>query len=102
MMDDTKEIVLFLFQQIRNLKVRQRRSILYREMKMVVAFENLLKKGEKLGEFEVRDARIVANNIMVLGQMWVFRSWALRHNISIQDYIEQQTTLILKSISPQR
>jgi hypothetical protein len=41
----------------------------------------------------------MAHNIMVLGEMWVFRRWTLKRDYSLEEYTEKQTALLLREIS---
>lgn len=40
----------------------------------------------------------MAHNIMVLGEMWVFRRWALAKEFTLDEFIQKQTSLILNQI----
>ncbi len=44
-----------------------------------------------------KEQDLLAHNILVLGQMWTFRRWAVQKNQDIDEYIEQQTKQLLAS-----
>lgn len=69
-------------------------------MKLTKIFENILAEGikEKTFKIDKRVAKIVANNIMVQGQMWSFRRWIVQKNYSLENYIKIQTDLIINAI----
>ncbi|MGI9554080.1 MAG: TetR/AcrR family transcriptional regulator, partial [Thermodesulfobacteriota bacterium] len=69
---------------------------------MTQIFEEILLKGSKDGEFAIdkKDIRLIAHNIMVLGQMWAFRRWVIQKNYTLERYTEIQTSSILSRINP--
>ncbi|NIP39634.1 MAG: TetR/AcrR family transcriptional regulator, partial [Candidatus Dadabacteria bacterium] len=70
------------------------------EKELTSIFEDILKQCIKEGSVAItgKKAKLVAHNIMVTGQMWAFRRWALSENYSINTYIKSQTELILNGI----
>lgn len=40
----------------------------------------------------------MAHNIIVLGQMWAFRRWALQRHYTLEEYIRVQTSLLLNEL----
>jgi len=62
----------------------------------VAACERLLKWGVEEGEFKVDNPTLVAHSIIVLGHMWVIRRWFLREHCTLEEYIREQTELILE------
>ena len=41
---------------------------------------------------------LAANQLVVQGQSWAFRKWALQKHYTIEQYIELQTTMFLQGI----
>lgn len=99
--DSIQDYTLLLYQETKSLNRKDRNYVLSKEMELTKIFENIIVEGIKDKTFKIdrRTAKIVANNIMVEGQMWSFRRWVAQKNYSLNSYIKIQTNLILNSIS---
>ena len=99
--DSIQDYTLLLYQETKSLNRKDRNYVLSKEMELTKLFEKILAQGIKEKTFNIdrRTAKIVANNIMVQGQMWSFRRWAMQRNYSLKSYTKIQTELIINSIS---
>jgi len=99
--DGIQDYTLLLYQETKSLNKKDRNYVLSKELELTKIFENILAQGIKEKTFKIdrRTAKIVANNIMVQGQMWSFRRWVAQKNFSLKNYIKIQTDLVLNSIS---
>jgi len=99
--DGIQDYTLLLYQETKSLNKKDRHYVLSKELELTKIFENILAQGIKEKTFKIdrRTAKIVANNIMVQGQMWSFRRWVAQKNFSLKNYIKIQTDLVLNSIS---
>lgn len=99
--DSIQDYTLLLYQETKSLNRKDRNYVLSKEMELTKIFENIIIQGikEKTFKIDKRTAKIVANNIMVQGQMWSFRRWVAQKNFSLKNYIKIQTDLIINSIS---
>ncbi len=99
--DSIQDYTLLLYQETKSLNRKDRNYVLSAEMELTKIFENIITQGikEKTFKIDKRTAKIVANNIMVQGQMWSFRRWVTQKNFSLNNYIKIQTDLIINSIS---
>lgn len=98
-MVEANKFARFYYQEMRNLQPELRERIFQREIKFIAEFEKLLRKGSKTGEFKITNIKVVANNIIILGHMWVLRRLFLDKGYTLDKYIRSQTENILKSIS---
>lgn len=96
--DENQDITVFIYQETKNLESSSRQSCLDMEMRCVAAIEALLTRGRTAGEFSIRDVTAMAHNIMVTAEMWAFRRWSLRKRYTLEEYIREQTELILRAI----
>lgn len=96
--DKNQDITVFIYQETKNLEASSRRSCLDMEIRCVAAIESLLTRGCATGEFSMRDVTAMAHNIMVTAEMWAFRRWSLRKRYTLEEYITEQTELILRAI----
>ncbi len=99
--DEIQDYSLLLYQETKSLNRTDRNYILSAEKELVAIFEDIINHGirDKIFKIDRGTARIVAENIMVQGQMWAFRRWSIQKDFSLKNYIKIQTELILKSIS---
>lgn len=99
--DSIQDYTLLLYQETKSLNRKDRNYVLSAEMELTKIFENILAQGikEKTFNIDKHTAKIVANNIMVQGQMWSFRRWVAQKNYSLNNYIQIQTDLIINAIS---
>ena len=95
---DMQNIVLFWHQETRNLKPELRKVLLENELVLIGLFERIIGRGIEAGVFRDVDERILAHDIIVLGDMWAFRRWDLGKNYAPAMFIEKQTNLILFSL----
>ena len=98
--DEIQDYMLLLYQETKSLNKKAREYIFKAEKELTAIFEEILKQciKEKSVNINSKKAKIVANDIMVLGQMWAFRRWVLQRDYTINSYIKTQTDLILKGI----
>ena len=69
------------------------------ETRLQSIIEKVLAMGIETGEFKKLDnIQIVAHDIMIIGEMWAVRRW-LRREITLEEYIHEQTKFILNGIS---
>ena len=98
--DEIQDYMLLLYQETKSLNKKARKYIFNAELELTIIFENILKQciREKTISLKNKDTTLVAHNIMVTGQMWAFRRWAISRDISLKIYIERQTEMIIKGI----
>ncbi|MBA4536605.1 TetR/AcrR family transcriptional regulator [Bacillus aquiflavi] len=99
-MDDMQDEVLVMYQEVKSLTKDALPYVLRKELEMVGMFENAIKRCVENGELQLseQEVKMIAHNIFVQGQMWGFRRWALHKLYSIEEYIELQTSLLMKGI----
>jgi len=99
--DELQDYIIFLYQETKSLSHENRKYIFKSEEDMTKIFEDILKHGVERGSFKIDEKNIplTAHNIMVLGQMWAFRRWALQKNYTLERYIETQSKSVIEQIS---
>ncbi|HZG15436.1 MAG TPA: TetR/AcrR family transcriptional regulator [Candidatus Bathyarchaeia archaeon] len=100
-MDQMSDRVLLIYQETKSLPKEALRYVLRREEEISEIFGEILRKGIEDGSIQLdeKHVKLMADNIMVLGEMWVFRRWALKKHYTLEEYIEKQIALLLKEIS---
>ena len=100
LIDDMSDEFLVMYQESKSLPKDALTYVLKKEMEMVALFENLLQACAKSGDLRIAhaDINMAAHHIVVQGQMWAFRRWALHKNYTIEDYIRMQTDQLFKGL----
>ncbi|MDD5190577.1 MAG: TetR/AcrR family transcriptional regulator [Dehalococcoidales bacterium] len=61
-------------------------------------FQELVERGINAGVFHNPNPRMVAWNITIVGSSWVNRRWFWKKNVSLTEYIKQQTDNIMRTL----
>ena len=98
--DELQDYVLLIYQETKSLPKERMRPVLEREEAIVRLFEEILDRGRADGSIPIDAAtgKLIAHNIVVLGQMWTFRRWALHRHYTLEEYTERQISLLLQEI----
>lgn len=89
-----------MYQETKSLPKEAMQYVLSKELEMVSVFEEILAGCVKSGvlELDEKELFLAANHLVVQGQSWAFRKWALKHRYTIEEYIELQTNLFLNGV----
>ncbi|MFC4768106.1 TetR/AcrR family transcriptional regulator [Effusibacillus consociatus] len=100
-MDDAQDHVLLIYQEMKSLPSDMLRYVLAKEEEITSRFERILERGIQDGSLKLEpgSVKLMAHNIVVLGQMWTFRRWILSRHYTLEEYIEHQTSLILQGMT---
>jgi AcrR family transcriptional regulator len=100
-MDELQDYIIFLYQETKSLSHENRKYIFQSEEDMTNIFVEILRHGVKQGRFDIEEKNILltAHNIMVQGQMWAFRRWAIQKSYTLERYIETQSNSIINQIA---
>jgi AcrR family transcriptional regulator len=97
--DNRRAGVTFLYRGIASFKNGIRTSVLTVEADETAVFQRILDKGCKEKKFIIGDTRLVADNIVSLGQMWAVKHGIFEKRYTIDEYIKLQTDTILRQVS---
>ncbi len=97
--DQRQNTVLFTYQETRNLDHKSQKTIMDAAAKDVEACALILRKGIESGEFKMENPLLMAHNVIVLGHIWAIRHWYLSRICTLEEYIKEQTQLILSRIA---
>jgi len=98
MIDYIGDITVFVYQEAKNLTPEGRRTLFDSEAQTQRALETLLKRGIEAGEFDIGNVSLTAQNIIIIAEAWAFRRWQFQKIYNLDQYIEEQTEFILRSI----
>jgi len=100
-MDQMSDRVLLIYQEAKSLPKETLRFVLGREEGIAQVFVEIIRRGIADGSIRMdeKHVKLMADNIMVLGEMWVFRRWALHKHYTLEEYTEKQIALLLNEIS---
>ena len=100
LIDDMSDEFVVMYQESKSLPKDALQYVLKKELEMVSMFEKILTSCAKSGELRIeqKEIQLAAHHIVIQGQMWAFRRWALSKNYSIETYIEIQQDQLLKGL----
>lgn len=96
-MDDMQDEVLVMYQEVKSLTGEALPYVLKKELEMTDMFETLIRKSVEAKEItlEKKEMKMLAHNIVIQGQMWTFRRWAIHKLYTLEEYTETQINLLL-------
>lgn len=99
-MNDMQDRVLLIYQETKSLPQETLTYVLNKEERITEIFESILRQGKDDGslQLETKELKLMAHNIVVLGEMWVFRRWALVKHFNLEEFIDTQTRLIVEQL----
>lgn len=96
LIDEMLDEFTIMYQETKSLPKDAMQYILKKEIEMVSIFEKLIASSvEGLTKEEIY---IAANAIVVQGQSWAFRKWALQKHFTIEQYIAYNIDLSLNGL----
>jgi AcrR family transcriptional regulator len=100
LMDDMQDEVLVMYQEVKSLSSDALPYVLKKETEMTSMFETLIRKSVESKEIDLQDneIKLLAHNILIQGQMWTFRRWALQKVYTLEEYTRLQIELLIKGI----
>ena len=100
LIDDMNDEFVVMYQESKSLPKDALQYVLKKEMEMVWLFEERLRKCVQAGELDLNVERLplAAHHIVVQGQMWAFRRWALRKLYTLDQFIDIQTKFLLHGV----
>jgi len=95
--DDMSDEFVVMYQESKSLPKGALEYVLTKELEMVKIFHKIIAGCIQAGELELTDAQaqLYAHTLVVQGQMWAFRRWALRKEFTIEQFTELQMELLL-------
>lgn len=90
-----------MYQETKSLPKEAMRYVLNKELEMVGIFEQMLKSCVISGKLKLTAEEIflAANQILVMGQSWAFRKWAIHARFTLSKFIEHETKLLLQGLA---
>ena len=98
LVDELQDLWIFNASESKNLPRDTLNELLQTNIYFINIFENILVKGRKAGLFKLDNPRLLARSITTLGNDWAYSRWFFRGEISILEYIEEHTKMILNAI----
>ncbi|MCZ8532111.1 TetR/AcrR family transcriptional regulator [Psychrobacillus psychrodurans] len=95
--DDMSDEFVVMYQESKSLPKGALEYVLAKELEMVEIFHKIIIGCIQVRELELTDAQahLYAHTLVVQGQMWAFRRWALRKEYTIDQFTELQIELLL-------
>ncbi|WP_313893334.1 TetR/AcrR family transcriptional regulator [Psychrobacillus sp.] len=98
--DDMQDEFVVMYQESKSLPRGALEYVLKKELEMVDIFQKILVGCIQVGELVLTEAQIhlYAHTLVVQGQMWAFRRWALRKEHTIEQFTELQIQFVLSGM----
>ncbi len=95
--DDMQDEVLVMYQETKSLPKETLPYVLNKELEMVEMIETIIRECVANGELDRKEqeVKLLAQNILVQGQMWTFRGWVIQKQYSLEEYTELQVRQLL-------
>jgi TetR/AcrR family transcriptional regulator, cholesterol catabolism regulator len=99
-MDEMQDEVLVMYQEAKSLSDEALPYVLRKEIEMTAIFERLIQRSVDAGNLSLSEEEVslLAHTILIQGQMWTFRRWALQKNYDLEAYTQFQIQLLLNGI----
>lgn len=99
-MDELQDEVLVMYQEAKSLSKDALPYVLQKEIAMALLIEDIIQGCVDNGELSLStdQIKILSHNIVVQGQMWGFRRWAIQKMYTLDEYIAIQVGLIFDGI----
>lgn len=100
LIDSMLDEFTIMYQETKSLPKEAMQYVLNKEIEMVSVFQQILSGCVKSGVLQMDDRALylAANHLVVQGQSWAFRRWAIKKKYTIEEYIEMQTALFINGI----
>lgn len=95
LMDEMQEEVVVMYQEVKSLEKDTKEYVLQKERDMVGMLERVIVTCLPHIVSE-QDAKLLANNIFIQGQMWGFRRWMLQKQFTLDEYVDRQIHYLLQ------
>lgn len=102
LIDSMLDEFTIMYQETKSLPKEAMQYVLSKEFEMMAIFENILVSCIKSGTLQLTEDEcyLATNQIVVQGQAWAFRKWALKNRFTIEQYIDMQTKVFLNGVLP--
>lgn len=96
LIDDMQDEMLVMYQELKSLSKESLPYVLKKELLLTSIFEDLITRcvEENIYALTKAEIKVFAHNILVLGQTWSFRRWALHSEYTIEEYIDLQMNFL--------
>lgn len=100
LVDSMLDEFTIMYQETKSLPKEAISYVIMKEMEMTRLFAEFIEQCVDAGELNIPHNQIylAANNLLVIGQSWAFRKWALQHRYTLQQFISLQTALFLEGL----
>ena len=96
--DEFQDVVLLLYQESHALSRHAVRSLVEVDRSYVSFFREILEKGNRQGQFTVKDPNFIAISVLFLCAVWPLKRWNLRE-YQVPEVAEHLENLIMNGIA---
>ena len=96
--DAVQDVIVCWYQESRNLPKIELVRLMEMEINTGEIFKKVLARGCKSEVFEIDNLDVVAQSIIIMCDMWCFRRWFFKRRLSLEQFIDNIITNIMRSI----
>lgn len=98
--DEMQDEFLVMYQESKSLTKDALPYVLQKETEMASFLEDIINRCVENGELSLTsdEVKLMSHNIVVQGQMWGFRRWAIQKFYTLEEYIDIQVRLMFRDI----
>lgn len=97
--DATRTYTIFFFKEVSSVMPSVRLALFEQAAASSDMFIKILQRGEKEHVFAVKDADLIAETILTVGEIWALKHFQYKKKYTLEEYIRFNTDLILKQVS---
>jgi AcrR family transcriptional regulator len=100
LVDSMHNEFIIMYQETKSLPTDSKQYVIKKELEMVGFFERILHSCIDVGELQIARNEVfaAANQILIIGQSWAFRNWALHQRFTLEEFITLQTELFMTGL----
>ncbi len=99
--ESAKNQVLLLYREYRHLPLEAQHRYKDRESRIAELFSRIIEEGQRVNEFGQADAKIVANDMVLLGHLPALKGWALGERVG-ERLAQAQIDLLIAALTSSR
>ena len=96
--DEFQDVVLLLYQESHALSRHAIQSLVEVDRSYVSFFRQILEKGNRRGQFAVKDPNLIAISLLLLYAVWALKRWNLK-GYALPEVVEHLENLIMNGIA---
>jgi TetR/AcrR family transcriptional regulator, cholesterol catabolism regulator len=101
--DEHRHAAVLTYRESKSLSAQGRERIKELEIETSEPLRRAVREGVDAGVFAAADPDLVAYNLLLLAHAWALKHWYFEQSLTLEEYVQKQTSLALASLlAPRR